>query len=168
MISRPVHGILLEVYHRSAAGESPGGDIGELISMVREIMRDETFLIQRAELATTEDLPIAQDLLDTLAAHKDGCVGMAANMIGVSKRIIVFDNEGTYMVMFNPKIVKKSGLYQAEEGCLSLSGVRRVKRWESIKVQYQNEKFQTRFKTFTGWTAQIIQHEIDHCEGVLI
>ena len=136
--------------------------------MVREIMRDETFLIQRAELATTEDLPIAQDLLDTLAAHKDGCVGMAANMIGVSKRIIVFDNEGTYMVMFNPKIVKKSGLYQAEEGCLSLSGVRRVKRWESIKVQYQNEKFQTRFKTFTGWTAQIIQHEIDHCEGVLI
>ena len=168
MISRPVRGILLEVYHRSAAGESPGGDIGELISMVREIMRDETFLIQRAELATTEDLPIAQDLLDTLAAHKDGCVGMAANMIGVSKRIIVFDNEGTYMVMFNPKIVKKSGLYQAEEGCLSLSGVRRVKRWESIKVQYQNEKFQTRFKTFTGWTAQIIQHEIDHCEGVLI
>ena len=136
--------------------------------MVREIMRDETFLIQRAELATTEDLPIAQDLLDTLAAHKDGCVGMAANMIGVSKRIIVFDNEGTYMVMFNPKIVKKSGLYQAEEGCLSLSGVRRVKRWESIKVQYQNEKFQTRFKTFTGWTAQIIQHEIDHCEGILI
>ena len=168
MISSPVRGILLEVYHRSAAGESPGGDIGELISMVREIMRDETFLIQRAELATTEDLPIAQDLLDTLAAHKDGCVGMAANMIGVSKRIIVFDNEGTYMVMFNPKIVKKSGLYQAEEGCLSLSGVRRVKRWESIKVQYQNEKFQTRFKTFTGWTAQIIQHEIDHCEGVLI
>lgn len=136
--------------------------------MVREIMRDETFLAQRAELATTEDLPIAQDLLDTLAAHKDGCVGMAANMIGVNKRVIVFDNEGTYKVMFNPEIVKKSGPYQAEEGCLSLSGVRRVKRWESIKVQYQNEKFQTRFKTFTGWTAQIIQHEIDHCEGVLI
>ena len=136
--------------------------------MVREIMRDETFLAQRAELATTEDLPIAQDLLDTLAAHKDGCVGMAANMIGVNKRIIVFDNEGEYMVMFNPEIVKKSEPYQAEEGCLSLSGTRRAKRWKSIKVQYQNEKFQTRFKTFNGWTAQIIQHEIDHCEGVLI
>ena len=136
--------------------------------MVREIMRDETFLAQRAELATTEDLPIAQDLLDTLAAHKDGCVGMAANMIGVNKRVIVFDNEGTYMVMFNPEIVKKSEPYQAEEGCLSLSGTRRARRWKSIKVQYQNEKFQTRFKTFTGWTAQIIQHEIDHCEGVLI
>ncbi len=136
--------------------------------MVREIMHDETFLAQRAELATTEDLPIAQDLLDTLAAHKDGCVGMAANMIGVNKRVIVFDNEGTYMVMFNPEIVKKSEPYQAEEGCLSLSGTRRARRWKSIKVQYQNEKFQTRFKTFTGWTAQIIQHEIDHCEGVLI
>ena len=136
--------------------------------MVREIMRDETFLAQRAELATTGDLPIAQDLLDTLAAHKDGCVGMAANMIGVNKRVIVFDNEGTYMVMFNPEIVKRSEPYQAEEGCLSLSGTRRAKRWKSIKVQYQNEKFQTRFKTFTDWTAQIIQHEIDHCEGVLI
>ena len=136
--------------------------------MVREIMHDETFLAQKAEPATTEDLPIAQDLLDTLAAHKDGCVGMAANMIGVNKRIIVFDNEGDYMVMFNPEIVKKSGPYQAEEGCLSLSGIRKAKRWKSIKVQYQNEKFQTRFKTFTGWTAQIIQHEIDHCEGILI
>ena len=136
--------------------------------MVREIMRDETFLAQRAELATTEDLPIAQDLLDTLSAHKDRCVGMAANMIGVNKRVIVFDNEGTYMAMFNPEIIKKSGPYQAEEGCLSLSGTRRARRWKSIKVQYQNEKFQTRFKTFTGWTAQIIQHEIDHCEGVLI
>ena len=142
--------------------------MGELIVMVREIMHDEAFLDQKAEAATLEDLPIAQDLLDTLAAHKDGCVGMAANMIGVNKRIIVFDNEGAYMVMFNPEIVKKSGPYQAEEGCLSLVGVRKAKRWKSIKVQYQNEKFQTRFKTFTGWTAQIIQHEIDHCEGVLI
>ena len=136
--------------------------------MIREIMHDETFLAQRAEPATTEDLPIAQDLLDTLAAHKDGCVGMAANMIGVNKRIIVFDNEGDYMVMFNPEIIKKPGPYQAEEGCLSLSDIRKAKRWKSIKVQYQNEKFQTRFKTFTGWTAQIIQHEIDHCEGILI
>ena len=136
--------------------------------MVRDIIRDKAFLAQKAEAATPEDLPVAQDLLDTLAAHKDGCVGMAANMIGVNKRVIVFDNEGTYMVMFNPEIVKKSEPYQAEEGCLSLSGIRKSKRWKSIKVQYQNEKFQTRFKTFTGWMAQIIQHEIDHCEGVLI
>ena len=136
--------------------------------MVRDIMRDETFLAQKAELATQDDLSVAQDLLDTLAAHKDGCVGMAANMIGVNKRIIVFDNKGTYMVMFNPEIVKKSGPYGAEEGCLSLSGIRKARRWKSIKVQYQNEKFQVRFKTFTGWAAQIIQHEIDHCEGILI
>ena len=136
--------------------------------MVREIMQDEAFLSQKAEPATLEDLAVAQDLLDTLTAHKDGCVGMAANMIGVCKRIIVFDNEGTYMVMFNPEIIKKSGPYEAEEGCLSLTGTRKARRWQSIKVQYQNERFQTRFKTFTGWTAQIIQHEIDHCEGVLI
>ena len=136
--------------------------------MVRDIIRDEVFLAQKAEAATLGDLTVAQDLLDTLTAHKDGCVGMAANMIGVSKRIIVFDNEGKYMVMFNPEIVKKSGPYEAEEGCLSLTGTRKAKRWQSIKVQYQNEQFQTRFKTFTGWTAQIIQHEIDHCEGVLI
>ena len=136
--------------------------------MVREIMRDEAFLSQKAEPASLEDLPVAQDLLDTLTAHRSGCVGMAANMIGVCKRIIVFDNEGKYTVMFNPEIIKKSGSYEAEEGCLSLTGIRKAKRWQSIKVQYQNEQFQIRFKTFTGWTAQIIQHEIDHCEGVLI
>ena len=136
--------------------------------MVREIIRDETFLSQKAEPATLEDLPVAQDLMDTLTAHRDGCVGMAANMIGVCRRIIVFDNEGKHMVMFNPEIIKKSGPYEAEEGCLSLTGIRKAKRWQSIKVQYQNEKFQIRFKTFTGWTAQIIQHEIDHCEGILI
>ena len=136
--------------------------------MVCEIMHDEAFLAQKAEPATPEDLPAAQNLLDTLAAHRDGCVGMAANMIGINKRIIVFDNDGAYMVMFNPEIIKKSEPYQAEEGCLSLSGTRKARRWKSIKVQYQNEKFQTRFKSFTGWTAQIIQHEIDHCEGVLI
>ena len=136
--------------------------------MIRDIMRDETFLAQKAELATLEDLPVAKDLLDTLAANKERCVGMAANMIGVNKRIIAFDNEGTYMVMFNPEIVKRSGPYQAEEGCLSLEGTRPTKRWESIKVRYQNEKFQERFKTFTGWTAQIVQHEVDHCEGIII
>ena len=136
--------------------------------MIQVIMNDETFLSRKAEPAAQDDLATAQDLLDTLVAHKDGCVGMAANMIGVNKRIIAFDNEGSYMVMFNPEIIKKSGPYEAEEGCLSLTGIRKTKRWKSIKVQYQNEKFQTRFKTFTGWTAQIIQHEIDHCEGILI
>ena len=136
--------------------------------MIREIMRDTAFLAQKAEPATLADLSVAQDLLDTLAAHKDSCVGIAANMIAVNKRIIAFDNEGSYMVMFNPEIVKRSELYEADEGCLSLTGTRKTKRWKSIKVQYQNESFQTRFKTFTGWTAQIIQHEIDHCEGIII
>ena len=136
--------------------------------MVRAICKDETFLAQRAEPATAEDLAAAQDLLDTLAAHKDGCVGMAANMIGINKRIIVFDNEGTYTLMLNPVIVRRSGPYEAEEGCLSLTGTRKAKRFQSIKVQWQNEKFQTRLKTFTGFTAEIIQHALDHCEGVLI
>ena len=136
--------------------------------MIREICRDETFLAQKAAPATADDLATAQDLLDTLTAHRDGCVGMAANMIGVCKRIIAFDNEGTYMVMFTPVIVRQSGPYEAQEGCLSLSGVRKTKRFQTIKVQWQNEQFQTRLKTFTGWTAEIIQHEIDHCEGILI
>ena len=136
--------------------------------MIREICKDKAFLAQRAETATSDDLPVAEDLLDTLTYHREGCVGMAANMIGVNKRIIAFDNEGTCMVMFNPEILKKSGPYAAEEGCLSLDGVRSTKRWQSIKVRWQNEKFQERIKTFTGWTAQIIQHEIDHCGGILI
>ena len=136
--------------------------------MIREICKDEAFLAQKAEPATADDLGAAQDLLETLVAHKDGCVGMAANMIGVNKRIIAFDNEGEHMVMFNPVIVRQSGPYEAEEGCLSLTGTRRAKRFRTIKVQWQNEKFQTRLKTFTGWTAEIIQHEIDHCEGILI
>lgn len=136
--------------------------------MVREIMKDEAFLAEMSEKATAEDTEIARDLLETLEAHKAGCVGMAANMIGVRKRIIAFDNEGSYMVMFNPEIVKKSGAYEAEEGCLSLTGTRKTRRWQSIKVQYQNEKMQIRLKTFTGWTAQIIQHEIDHCNGIII
>ena len=136
--------------------------------MVREIMKDEAFLAEASEKATAEDAEIARDLLETLEAHKAGCVGMAANMIGVRKRIIAFDNEGSYMVMFNPEIVKKSGAYEAEEGCLSLTGTRKTRRWQSIKVQYQNEKMQIRLKTFTGWTAQIIQHEVDHCEGIII
>ena len=136
--------------------------------MIQEICKDERFLAQKAEPATPADLPVAQDLIDTLTAHKDGCVGMAANMIGVNKRIIIFDNEGAYQVMFNPVIVKQSGPYEAEEGCLSLTGTRKTKRFQTIKVQWQNEKLQTRLKTFTGWTAEIIQHEIDHCDGILI
>ena len=138
--------------------------------MIQPIVKDVIFLAQKSVPAVNceEDIQVARDLLETLEAHKEGCVGMAANMIGVSKRIIAFDNEGTYMVMFNPEIVKSSDRYEAEEGCLSLTGTRKTKRWKSIKVQYQNEQFQTRFKTFTGWTAQIIQHEIDHCNGIII
>ena len=111
---------------------------------------------------------MAQDLLDTLAAHADGCVGMAANMIGVSKRIIAVEAEEGYLVLFNPVILKKSGAYEAEEGCLSLEGVRKTKRWQTIKVQYQTPEGKPRIKNFTGWTAQIIQHEVDHCDGILI
>ena len=136
--------------------------------MICEICKDEFFLRLPSREATAEDMDIARNLLDTLEAHSDGCVGMAANMIGVSKRIIAFDCAGKHMVMFNPVILKKEGAYQTEEGCLSLSGSRRTERFQSIKVQWQNEKFQTRAKTFTGWTAQIIQHEIDHCNGILI
>ena len=136
--------------------------------MIREICKEEAFLANKAESATIEDLPVAADLLDTLKHHREGCVGMAANMIGVNKRIIAFDDDGTYMVMFNPEIVKKSGPYDAREGCLSLVGLRPARRFQSIKVRWQNEKFQERLRTFTGWTAQIIQHEIDHCEGIII
>ena len=134
----------------------------------RDVVKDQFFLARKSRAATAADLPIAQDLLDTLAAHRDGCVGMAANMIGEAVRIIVFDNEGTDAVMFNPEIVKASEPYETEEGCLSLTGVRKTKRFRKIKVQYQNEQMQLRLKTFTGWTAQIIQHEIDHCNGILI
>ena len=137
--------------------------------MVKELMHDPIFLAGKSQPATGEDLRTAQDLLDTLIAHKDGCVGMAANMIGVKKRIIVFDNEGSYMTMLNPEIIKAEGLYETEEGCLSLlGGPRKTKRYQKIKVRYQNLELQTRLKTFTGWTAQIIQHEIDHCNGILI
>ena len=136
--------------------------------MIRPIVKDPVFLARRSAPATPEDLPAARDLLDTLTAHREGCVGMAANMIGVSRRIIVFVSDGEYMTMFNPEIVRRSDPFQAEEGCLSLAGTRKTKRYRSIKVRYQNEQFQTRLKTFSGWTAQIIQHEIDHCYGILI
>ena len=136
--------------------------------MEKPIMKDPVFLGYPSAPATVKDLQTARDLLDTLIANREGCVGMAANMIGVAKRIIVFNNDGEYMTMFNPEIVKYSDPYEAEEGCLSLSGTRKTTRYRNIKVCYQNEKFQTRMKNFTGFPAQIIQHEIDHCNGVLI
>lgn len=141
--------------------------------MVKDLMHDPIFLAGKSEIATKEDLPVAQDLLDTLMAHKETCVGMAANMIGVKKRIIaILDESGrtpVYTVMLNPEIIKKDGAYDTEEGCLSLLGdSRKCKRYKTIKVQYQTVTMQTRVKTYTGWTAQIIQHEVDHCNGVLI
>ena len=137
--------------------------------MVKEIVHDPILLAQQSQPATAEDLSVAQDLLDTLTANKEACVGMAANMIGVRKRIIVFDNEGSYMTMFNPEIIKAADPYDTAEGCLSLlGGPRPCKRYQTVKVRWQNEQFQTRIKTFTGWPAQSIQHEIDHCNGILI
>ena len=141
--------------------------------MMKELMHDPIFLAGKSEMATKEDLPVAQDLLDTLMAHKETCVGMAANMIGVKKRIIAFLDESgrapVYTVMLNPEIIKKDGAYDTEEGCLSLlGGPRRCKRYKTIKVQYQTVNMQTRVKTYTGRTAQIIQHEVDHCNGILI
>ena len=136
--------------------------------MVRPIMKDPIFLSRKSGDATAADAAIAGDMLETLEFHKVGCVGMAANMIGEAKRIIAFDCGGSYMVMFNPEIVKASEAYETEEGCLSLPGVRKTTRYRKIKVRYQNEAMQVRMKTFEGWTAQIIQHEIDHCNGILI
>lgn len=136
-------------------------------------MHDPIFLAGKSQLATKDDLGVAQDLLDTLIAHREGCVGMAANMIGVRKCIIAFFDESgrapTYTVMFNPQIIAKSGIYETEEGCLSLlGGPRKCKRYKTIKVQFQTLEMKTHVKNFAGWTAQIIQHEIDHCNGILI
>ena len=141
--------------------------------MIKELMHDPIFLAGKSEIATKEDLPVAQDLLDTLMAHKETCVGMAANMIGAKKRIIAFLDESgrtpLYTVMLNPEIIKKDDAYDTEEGCLSLLvDPRKCKRYKTIKVQYQTVEMQTRLKTYTGWTAQIIQHEVDHCNGVFI
>ena len=137
--------------------------------MIRELIHDPILLAKKSLPAVQADLPAAWDLMDTLTAHKNSCMGMAANMIGVYKRIIAFDNDGEYMLMLNPEIITQSGPYEAQEGCLSLlGGPRRTRRFQKIKVRYQTMEFQTRLKTFTGWTAQIIQHEIDHCNGILI
>ena len=131
-------------------------------------MRDLFFLRQRAEKATEADRQTAIDLLDTLKAHEDGCVGMAANMIGVNKAIIAVNMGFMNVAMFNPKIVKRSGKYETEEGCLSLTGVRKCIRYQEIEVEYQDMNFKKQRQKYTGWTAQIIQHEIDHCNGVVI
>ncbi len=141
--------------------------------MVKDLMHDPIFLAGKSEVATKEDLQVAQDLLDTLIDYKDSCVGMAANMIGVKKRIIAFLDESgrtpAYTVMLNPEIIKKDGAYDTEEGCLSLlGGPRKCKRYQSVKIKYQTTEMQIRIKSFSGWTAQIIQHEIDHCNGILI
>ncbi|MBR6763021.1 MAG: peptide deformylase [Clostridia bacterium] len=137
--------------------------------MVKELVHDPLFLAMPSAEATKEDIPAAKDLLETLKAHKEECVGMAGNMIGVRRRIIAFLAGTEYMVMLNPVILKAEGPYETEEGCLSLlGGPRKAKRWKKIKVQYQTIDFQTRIKNFEGFTAQIIQHEVDHCNGVLI
>ena len=137
--------------------------------MIKELIHSPEMLSEKAEIATKDDIQIARDLLETLISHKDGCVGMAANMIGENKRIIAFDNDGEYMVMFNPEIIKMSDPYETKEGCLSLlGGPRPCKRYKKIKVKWQNEDFKERIKNFDGFTAQIIHHEIDHCNGILI
>lgn len=137
--------------------------------MIQPIVHDPILLARKSTPAGREDLSTAQDLLDTLAAHREECVGMAANMIGVTRNIIAFDCDGSYMVMLNPEIISCGEEYETAEGCLSLlGGPRKTKRFRKIKVRYQNTDLQTRLKTFTGWTAQIIQHEIDHCNGILI
>lgn len=136
--------------------------------MIKEIVKDEAFLSQKSEPATIEDKQIAIDLLDTLDANKDKCVGMAANMIGELKNIIVFLNDDTPTIMFNAKIIESSGKYLAEEGCLSLEGTRKATRYQSIKVRYKDMDFKSQIRKFTGFTAEIIQHELDHCKGNII
>ena len=158
---------MLIVLGRSA--DSPFLCITEVLIMVKELIHDPFLLARKSVPATKDDLGTAQDLLDTLLAHRESCVGMAANMIGVCVRIIVFDNEGTPMVMLNPEILKAEGEYETEEGCLSLlGGPRPCKRYQTIQVRWQTREFKTCTRMFTGWTAQIIQHEVDHCDGVLI
>ena len=136
--------------------------------MIKPIVRDTFFLGQKSEAATRQDVPVGRELADTLQANRDRCVGMAANMIGERKRIIVFFNGPVLMAMVNPKIIRKSGEYLAEEGCLSLAGTRQTKRWQGITVSYLDESFRPRTNVFRGFTAQIIQHECDHCDGILI
>ena len=137
--------------------------------MVKELMHDPLFLARKARAAGKGDLPVGQDLLETLRAHRATCVGMAGNMIGEAVAVIAFFDGDSPVVMYNPEILKAEGENETAEGCLSLrGGPRKCKRYQKIKVRWDNEQFQKRIKTFTGWTAQIIQHEVDHCNGVLI
>lgn len=136
--------------------------------MVKSIVKDVMFLGQKSEPATKDDLHVARDLKDTLAAHRDGCVGMAANMIGYKKRMIIVSLGIVDLVMLNPVITKKSGPYETEEGCLSLTGVRKTTRYQKITVKYQDTSMKPRVQEFSGWAAQIIQHECDHLEGIII
>ena len=136
--------------------------------MVKPIMRDIFFLNQPSEPATESDRKTGMDLLDTLKAHEEECVGMAANMIGVRKNIIAVNMGFMNVAMFNPVIVKKSGAFETEEGCLSLIGVRKTTRYEEIEVEYEDMNFKKQHQKFSGWTAQIIQHECDHLEGIII
>ena len=136
--------------------------------MIKPIMKDVLFLGQKSVPATKNDIPVAQDLQDTLTANRDSCVGMAANMIGVKKRIIIVNMGMFNIVMFNPVIIKKEGPYGTEEGCLSLTGVRKTTRYERITVEYQDSSWKKHRQEYSGWTAQIIQHECDHLEGVII
>ena len=136
--------------------------------MIRPINRDPLFLAQKSAPATPEDAPIARDLLETLTAHADRCVGMAANMIGEAKCIIAVESEDGYLVLFNPVILKRSGPYEAEEGCLSLSGERKTTRYEEIEIKYRDQLFRMKKKRFKGFVAEVIQHEMDHLEGKLI
>ena len=136
--------------------------------MVRPVMRNPLFLSQKSADAAREDAQVMNDLLDTLRANQERCVGMAANMIGVRKRIIAFYAGPFCVGMYNPEIVKKSGPYEAYEGCLSLDGERKTIRYQSVDVAYLDQNFKPQRMTYTGWVAQIIQHEIDHCDGILI
>lgn len=136
--------------------------------MIKDIVKDETFLAKPSVEATHDDIDIAYDLIDTLKANNDKCVGLAANMIGISKRIIVVEHDGQPLIMFNPIITKQKDIYETNESCLSLTGSRTTKRYNYIKVEYLNLEFKKRIQTYTGWTAQIIQHEIDHCNGIII
>jgi len=136
--------------------------------MIRPVMKDVVFLNQKSEAATVADKQVVQDLLDTLKANEAGCEGMAANMIGVKKRIIAVSMGFANVAMINPVIVKKSGAYETEEGCLSLIGVRKTTRYKDIEVEFQDMNFNKQCQKFSGWIAQIIQHEIDHCDGIVI
>lgn len=136
--------------------------------MIKDIVKDQFFLSQKSSEVSHEDLHIIEDLKDTLTFHREHCVGMAANMIGYQKRMMIVNDEGQFLILINPSLVQKQGSYQTQEGCLSLEGVRDTKRYQKIKVDYFDENMKHRIKTFTGYTAQIIQHELDHFEGILI